>query len=109
MLALAADPDQEELERLRVGILALIGDARCANLVHCRALPLGTRPCGGPAEYLAYSSITGHREELETRAYEYTFLQEDMQRRHPPSDACAALPEPRLQCIDNHCKLDTAH
>jgi hypothetical protein len=103
--ARAEDPDQAELARLHKEILSLIGDAPCANLVHCRALPLGARPCGGPAEYLAYSSIAGHRQELETKAYEYTFLFEDLQRRQEKSATCTVLTAPQLRCVDNHCRI----
>ncbi len=108
--AAAADADEAELQRLRAEIVAMIGDARCANVVHCRALALGFRPCGGPAEYLAYSSISiaSHRQELETKAYEYAFLQEDLQRRQSRTGACTTLREPKLNCVDNRCRLDGA-
>jgi hypothetical protein len=101
----ADDADQAELARLRAAIVSLIGEAPCANLVHCRTLALGSRPCGGPAEYLAYSSIAGHREELETKAYEYSFLQEDLQRGQARAGACTVLHPPAVRCVDNHCRL----
>ena len=58
----------------------MIGQARCANLVHCRLLALGSRPCGGPDEYLAYSSITARASCSRTKALEYGLLQEELQR-----------------------------
>ena len=106
----AADPDREELAALYAEIVKLIGPATCTNLVHCRALALGTRPCGGPAEYLAYSSFASNRDALEARAFEYNLLHEDIQRKEQPAGACVALPEPRLQCVDRHCRIEnTAH
>jgi hypothetical protein len=107
-VACAADPDREELAALHAEIVNLIGTATCANLVHCRALALGTRPCGGPAEYLAYSSFHNDRELLETKAFEYTLLHEEIQRKETVADTCVVLPPPRLQCIDRHCRIENA-
>jgi hypothetical protein len=101
----AAGSDEAALETLRAEIVTAIGEPRCANLVHCRALALGARPCGGPSEYLAYSSITGNRELLEAKAYEYGFLQEEVNRKQSAAGTCAVLPQPRAACIDGRCSL----
>jgi hypothetical protein len=103
-----ADSDREELAALHAEILTLIGPATCANLVHCRALALGTRPCGGPAEYLAYSSFSNNRDLLEAKAFEYNLLYEDIQQKEKAAGACVMLPAPRLQCIDRHCRVENA-
>jgi hypothetical protein len=106
--ALAADPDRDELDALRAELLKLIGPATCTNLVHCRALALGTRPCGGPAEYLPYSSFGNNRDALEAKAMEYTILHEEVQRKENAVGACVVLPAPRLQCVDRHCRIENA-
>lgn len=103
---LAADAAREQLAALRAEIVQLIGPATCANLVHCRAVALGTRPCGGPAEYLPYSSFGTNRELVEAKAFEYTLLYEEMQGRDQPVGACVVLPEPRLQCVNRHCRIE---
>ena len=35
---------------------ALIGDAACDDDSQCRTLPVGSKPCGGPEYYLAWST-----------------------------------------------------
>ncbi len=110
--ALAADSgasaantsDEAELERLHHEIVTMIGQPRCVNLVHCRVLPLGSRPCGGPAEYLAYAS-SANRELLESKAYEYGFLQEEINRSRGAVGTCQALAAPRVDCVDARCIL----
>jgi hypothetical protein len=97
---------QDELVALRVQIVQMIGRAPCANLVHCRVLPLGVRPCGGPAEYLAYSSITADKALLENKAFEYSLLQEDAQRAQGAVGTCEVLPQPRLACVNNSCRIE---
>jgi hypothetical protein len=105
--ALAAGGDEEALEKLHQQIVALIGEPRCENIVHCRVLPVGSRPCGGPAEYLAYSSIAGKREILEAKAYEYGFLQEEVNRAHGASGTCDVLAPPRVACVNGRCTLNS--
>lgn len=105
---LAADKGTEEsdeaaLARVKTEILSLIGEAPCRNIVHCRLLPLGRRPCGGPVEYMAYSSGFSDRTALETKAAEFAFLQEEVQSAQV--GACVVLPEPQAVCIDNRCRV----
>ncbi|MEO8630540.1 MAG: hypothetical protein ABI612_20945 [Betaproteobacteria bacterium] len=96
--------DEVELEKLHREIVTMIGQPRCVNLVHCRVLPLGSRPCGGPAEYLAYAS-SANREVLESKAYEYGFLQEEIQRSRGTAGVCQVLAAPRVDCVDGRCIL----
>src|SRR5215510_12206937 len=79
-VAAPAASDEQALKAVRRQIVSLIGEPRCANLVHCRVLALGARPCGGPTEYLAFSSLTANRETIEAKAYEYSFLEEEVNR-----------------------------
>jgi len=100
-----ASSDEAALKALHQQILKLIGEPRCVNVVHCRLLALGSRPCGGPSEYLAYSSGTANREILEAKAYEYGFLEEEVNRARGAAGACQVLPEPQVGCIDGRCSL----
>jgi hypothetical protein len=99
-----ADP-AADLAKLRAEIDALIGAGRCMNLVQCRVAPLGSKPCGGPAEYLVYSWISTDKVALETRIAEYNFLQEDLQRKDAAAGACVVTPEPVATCVNNRCAI----
>lgn len=101
-----AGSDAEDLAKMRQEILKMIGDPFCTNLVYCRVLALGVKPCGKPDEYLAYSNIAGtNAEQLETKAAEYAFLQEEVQDAKPPAGACVLPKKPEVRCIDQRCKL----
>ena len=102
-----AGSDEAALKTMREEIVKLIGEPRCVNLVHCRVLALGARPCGGPSEYLAYSSSTGKGDTLEAKAYEYSFLEEEVNRKKSAVSACEILPMPRAACIDGRCMLSS--
>jgi hypothetical protein len=99
--------DEAALAKLRAEIVQLIGDAPCANLVHCRALALGWKPCGGPAEYLAYGTVSGKGDLIQAKATEYSILYEDVERTKGVGGACVALPPPRVNCVDNRCRVDS--
>jgi len=103
----SASSDEQALKAVRSEIVSLIGAPRCANLVHCRVLALGARPCGGPSEYLAYSSLTANRETLEAKAYEYSFLEEEVNRSKGAVGSCEVLPQPRATCVDGRCTLSS--
>jgi hypothetical protein len=97
-----AESDAEAAERLRREIAQLIGEAPCSNLVNCRVIGLGARPCGGPEEYVAFSTWT-KREEIQTKVLEYNFLREEMLSGEPRAGACVVLPEPKAACVNRRC------
>ena len=103
----SASSDEQALKTVHGEIVRLIGEPRCANLVHCRVLALGSRPCGGPSEYLAYSSLTANRVTLEAKAYEYSFLEEEVNRSNRAVGSCEVLPPPRATCVDGRCTLSS--
>src|SRR5215813_13578489 len=106
-VATSASSDEQALKAVRSEIVRLIGEPRCANLVHCRVLALGARPCGGPSEYLAFSSLTANRETIEAKAYEYSFLEEEVNRSKAAVGSCDVLPSPRAACVNGHCTLSS--
>jgi len=103
--AVAGGTDAEaELAKLRKEIQALAGDGRCNNVVHCRAIAIGKRDCGGPDEYVIFSTLTAKTQLLEAKAFEYTFLQEEILRAKSGVGACEMVLEPRLACIQQRCR-----
>ena len=88
------------------GIVEMIGVPSCNNVVYCRLLALGSLPCGGPSEYLAYAGTrTGNTGLLETKAAELGFLEEELRKERKDAGACAVLPVPTLACINGRCAL----
>ena len=102
--AVAAD-EAQAVSRLRQDITALIGPAKCVNLVHCRVAALGVNACGGPAEYVVYSWLSTDKGLLETRIAEYDFAQEDLLKTQQATQACVVLPEPVAACVNGRCVL----
>jgi hypothetical protein len=97
--------DAEEAARLRREIFELIGSAPCNNLVNCRILALGARACGGPEEYVAYSTWA-RRDDIQSKAAEYNFLREELLAGAAPASGCQPLAEPKAACINSRCVLE---
>ena len=101
----AAESDAEAVVRLRNELSAAIGDAKCRNLVNCRVIGLGVRPCGGPEEYVAYSIWDTDREQISILVSEYNLLKEDLMHDSDQVGTCEVLPEPGVDCIREQCVL----
>ena len=98
-----AESDAEAAARLREQISALIGEARCRNLVNCRLVGLGVRPCGGPEEYVAYSIWNTDREGIGIVVSEYNLLREDLMLETDEVGTCESVPKPDVNCINSRC------
>ena len=101
----AAETDAEAVARLRNEINDAIGDAKCRNLVNCRIVGLGVRPCGGPEEYVAYSIWNTDREEISILVSEYNLLKEDLMHDSGQAGTCEVLRKPGVDCIRAQCVL----
>ena len=98
-----AESDAEAAAGLRERITVLIDDARCNNLVNCRVIGLGSRPCGGPEEYVAYSIWKTMVDEIGSLAAEYNFLREELGSAGGEAGICVVLPEPAVNCVNARC------
>jgi hypothetical protein len=90
-----ADPSAE----LRGEIVRLIGTSACRDDGQCRALPLGSKPCGGPEGYLAWSTAATDARQLEALASRYKAARQAHNQRLGLMSDCAVLPEPAVRCV----------
>lgn len=104
-----AEASVPQLAKLRSEINTLIGNAQCSNLVNCRIAGLGARPCGGAAEYIAFSWINTDRAGIDTKVAEYNIVYDDYLSKQPQAGACVVLPEPVANCVRNRCVIPGAH
>jgi len=102
-VACLAESDAEAAAGLRERIAALIVDARCNNLVNCRVIGIGSRPCGGPEEFVAYSIWDTKVDEIGSLAAEYDFLREELNAAGDQVGSCVVLPKPAVNCVNARC------
>jgi len=95
------EPDRNQLSRLRNEINSLVQEE--GNISSCRAVAFGTKPCGGPWEYLVYSNSTTQTDILLTKVATYNNLENDLNIRDNETSDCAYLEEPNLAVVDGRC------
>jgi hypothetical protein len=80
-----------------------IGQAKCTQDSHCKALAIGANPCGGPEGYQAYSSLESDVAQLTQLAEQYKLVRKTLHAKTGTMGACVVIPEPSVQCKNQQC------
>lgn len=92
-----------ELVAHKAYIVSLIENATCNSNDQCAYVGLGSKPCGGPWEYLVYPSTTDTKLILEQVAI-YNFKENNYNKKWGIiSDCMYVMPPIRVDCINNKC------
>lgn len=99
----------QDVSALRRDALALIGDASADENNQCRIAGFGHKPCGGPAQYVAYSTKNGNEAEILAKIAAYNAAAEAENVRLGRMSDCAVVPKPAVELAGGQCKLVTSH
>jgi hypothetical protein len=100
-----AEDDAAALKRLEREIAQTVGENGCGNVSFCRVIPMGHDLCGNPSRWLAFNNYPGVREVVETKAAEYTFIEEDMLRGKPRPADCKPAGKAKPACVNGRCSV----
>lgn len=96
--------ESAQLAALWNEILALADASHCSADRHCRALPLGAKPCGGPWRYLIYSQEGADLPQLHAKVREHSQLESSLNRQSLAVSDCEFIAPPeRLACRQQRC------
>ncbi|MDP4530444.1 hypothetical protein Q3O59_15545 [Alkalimonas delamerensis] len=101
--------EHPDLRAMRADILAMIGKAEADDVKQCRVIGFGHKPCGGPAEYIAYSTKGVNETVLQQKIASYNRAAEAENIRLGRMSDCAIVPEPAVSLIDGQCRISGAH
>ena len=104
--AAPAAPASDEAAALLAQIRAEIGDAPCSSHAQCRTLPIGSRACGGPASWWAWSTANASAERLQGWAQRLEQVERDRQARQGLMSTCVIVPDPGASCVAQRCVLN---
>ena len=96
------DGARARLAVMRQEVDVLVGDA-CGAIEDCRYVGIGAKPCGGPWEYIIYSTAAIDSAVLAERLGHYNAFEADMNRRYGYSSDCSMPNEPVLGCEVGRC------
>ena len=94
----------EYLSQLDKEIRSMAGTAAAQSAQQCRVVAVGSRPCGGPEYYLAYSVSSLDETQLLTLVAEYTAMRQAFDVEQEIVGTCEVIPEPKLVFIDGYCR-----
>ena len=88
---------------LKANIESLANASVCGEEFECRYIAFGSKPCGGPWEYLIYTTSID-TDELTTLVEEYNQLEANYNVNcDAVSDCMAAIPATGFECVYNQC------
>jgi len=80
----------------------------CRNDQQCHSLGVGSKACGGPERYLAWSDYQRHDQHLQQLAAAYAAARNADDQRQQLMSNCALVPDPGAQCRAGRCVLRPA-
>ena len=86
-------------------ITAEIGDAACDNASQCRTLPVGSKPGGGPAGFLPWSTKRSNGELLSRLAAEQAAEERKQNEQGGMISNCMMEQDPGATCTAGKCVL----
>lgn len=102
-IVLSQEEEQAELNVLKTEIETLANTSSCNNEAICKFIAFGSKPCGGPWNYLIYSTSIDTNK-LENLVKEYNQREKDFNTKWSiVSDCAVALPPTSLECENNMC------
>lgn len=105
-----AETDDQALARLAGEMESLAAGAPCGGPVMCVAVSMGYDACGNPTRHIPYNRAQQITEIMQTKAAEYTFIEEDRFRGKPRPAQCPSAQPPRVACVNGRCVVgDTSY
>ena len=87
----AGAPALEQIERL-------IGQPRCTSDAQCHVVGIGSRACGGPESFRAWSTLTTRAGALDPPLQAYASERQRWREKTGLMSTCELLPVPRARC-----------
>lgn len=96
---------QVDTKQLYQRLQRLTTDKSCVEDQQCRVLAVGSRSCGGPEQFLAYSVTQTDSKLLAITNDRYRKMKQEQQQRLGQLSTCQVLTEPVAQCLQQQCVL----
>ena len=101
----AAPPAQGDAE---AQLQQWVGDAACTADAQCHTLGWGAKACGGPARWVAWSSMRSDPAALQALAEQHAAAQRAEQQRRGIVSTCSVVTDPGARCVAQRCQLNGA-
>ena len=100
----AQESDSARIARLEREARALARADGCREGGQCRTAPVGSRPCGGPREYVVYCAATTDSAALFAKLAELARAEEEYNRKHGLVSTCEFREPPQVELSGGTCR-----
>jgi hypothetical protein len=100
------DKLKEKRAQLKKEIAFLTSDKRdlaCEADLDCDTIPLGSKSCGGPRQYLIISKKSDKASAVERKAAEFTALDKQINEIEQVASTCEVVMPPEVHCVQKLC------
>jgi hypothetical protein len=84
------------------------GDATCDAPEQCHSIGTGSKACGGPERYLAWSSKDNDGSRLKALVAQHAAARRSEDARSGMMSTCSVVPDPGATCVAGRCALRAA-
>lgn len=99
---------QLDTRQLQLRLERLTEDKTCEQDNQCKVIGVGARPCGGPDQYLLYSTLHTDEKMLSYTNDRYQKLKKQQNEKLGLMSTCQMLMPPVSACIENKCAIGNA-
>jgi hypothetical protein len=105
-ISLDAEPsDYARMEELRTLIEKKIGTPSATEATQCKLIAFGSKPCGGPWTYLAYSTARTDEARLKQLVNEFNQVSKKINEQRKLLSDCLYVTEPRIEFARGVCTI----
>ena len=97
-----ADDDQK-LTQLGKEIGEFAKNKACSGGDDCRTMAMGSKPCGGPTNYIIYSLSKTDEKQLSDKVKQYTDFEKELNIKYNRASDCMFLMPPTVNCLNGVC------
>lgn len=99
---------QLDTRQLQMRLERLTENKECQQDNQCKVIGVGARPCGGPDQYLLYSTLHTDEKMLSYTNDRYQKLKKQQNEKLGLMSTCQMLMPPVSACIENKCAIGNA-
>lgn len=103
-----AAPSASATEQLWQQIQASTADNSCNSDSQCHTIGIGSKACGGPERYLAWSSQRSDGATLQQLVAQHSAARRADDDRQRSMSTCSMVSDPGARCQANRCTLNQA-
>jgi hypothetical protein len=97
--------DSARLKDLQRIIEQEIGTPAADQPSQCKSIAFGSKPCGGPVKYLAYSTTKTNESRLKQLVNEFNGLEKKINEERKMISDCMLVTEPKVELVDKVCTI----